>query len=358
MKATTEYDYILIGQGLAGSCLAIQLLNRKKRILVIDQIQEHAATRVAAGLFNPITGRNMVKTWMADTLYPYLHNFYKTTELRTTESFFYPMPLYRPFVSIEEQNEWMGKSAEDSFSEYVDAVHTSPIDLQLVRNEFGGLMLKQCGYLDTIKFVSAVCQYIKETATLVEDYFVEADLIIEPESVKYRGNSAKAIIFCQGEQALAGKLFSWLPIHPLKGETLTIKTTKQVSTIYNRGVYVVPGIWRVGATYQFHDSTRTITQQGLEELTEKLEELISFPYTIINQSWGMRPSTLDRRPILGSHPDHQSVVIFNGLGTKGVSLAPYFSHVLAEWLEKGAPINKEVDIQRYKHYNYGGNLLR
>ncbi len=111
-------------------------------------------------------------------------------------------------------------------------------------------------------------------------------------------------------------------------------------------------------TYQFQDSTRTITQQGLEELTEKLEELISFPYTIINQSWGMRPSTLDRRPILGSHPDHQSVVIFNGLGTKGVSLAPYFSHVLAEWLEKGRPINKEVDIQRYKHYNYGGNLLR
>jgi glycine/D-amino acid oxidase-like deaminating enzyme len=96
----------------------------------------------------------------------------------------------------------------------------------------------------------------------------------------------------------------------------------------------------------------------LAELTEKLDELISFPYTIINQSWGMRPSTLDRRPILGPHPDHQSVVIFNGLGTKGVSLAPYFSHVLAEWLEKGTPINKEVDIQRYKYYNYGGNLLR
>lgn len=358
MKATTEYDYIIIGQGLAGSCLAIQLLDQKKKILVIDQIEEHAATRVAAGLFNPITGRNMVKTWMADTLYPYLHNFYSASEVRTSESFFYPMPLYRPFVSIEEQNEWMGKSADEGFSKYVDVVHTSPIDQQFVRNEFGGLMLKQCGYLDTIKFVNAVRQYIKKTAILLEDSFVEADLIIEAKLVRYRGNSAKTIIFCQGEQALSGKLFSWLPIRPLKGETLTIKTTQQVSTIYNRGVYVVPGIWRVGATYQFQDSTRTITQQGLEELTEKLEELISFPYTIINQSWGMRPSTLDRRPILGSHPDHQSVVIFNGLGTKGVSLAPYFSRVLAEWLEKGTPINKEVDIQRYKHYNYGGNLLR
>jgi glycine/D-amino acid oxidase-like deaminating enzyme len=51
-------------------------------------------------------------------------------------------------------------------------------------------------------------------------------------------------------------------------------------------------------------------------------------------------------------------VIFNGLGTKGVSLAPYFSKVLATWLEKGIPVNKEVDIHRYKHYNYDGNLLR
>ena len=179
MKATAEYDHIIVGQGLAGSCLAMQLLGQRKKILVIDQVQEHTATRIAAGLFNPITGRNMIKTWMADMLYPYLHNFYKACELRTSQSFFYPMPLYRPFVSIEEQNEWMGKSSDDSYSAYVDVIHTSPIDQQVVKNEFGGLMLKQCGYLDTIRFMNAVRQYIKGTATLLEDSFVETDLILE-----------------------------------------------------------------------------------------------------------------------------------------------------------------------------------
>jgi glycine oxidase len=96
----------------------------------------------------------------------------------------------------------------------------------------------------------------------------------------------------------------------------------------------------------------------LKELTEKLNELAVFPYKITNQSWGIRPTTPDRRPILGAHPEHQNVLIFNGLGTKGVSLAPYFSQVLSELLENEVPLNKEVDIQRYKHYNYGGNLLR
>ena len=357
VKAT--FDYILVGQGLAGSCLALQLLQRGKKILVIDRAYEHTATRVAAGLFNPITGKKMMKTWLADTLFPYLHEFYKNAEQLTKQKFFYSMPLYRPFISVEEQNEWMGKSEEKGFSDYIEVVHTTPTQTECVKNEFGGLKLKQCGYLNTIEFTKAVRAYIMLHGALLEEDFVEEDLTLEHEGVRYRGNTARSIIFCQGEAVHSGKLFSWLPIRPLKGETLTIETElKDNSTIYNRGVYVVPDIWKVGATYQFQDTTRAVTQEALQELTSKLNELVSFPYRIIRQSWGMRPTTPDRRPILGPHPDHPAVVIFNGLGTKGVSLAPYFSKVLTEWLENGTPVNKEVDINRYKHYNYAGNFLR
>lgn len=295
---------------------------------------------------------------MADALFSYLHEFYQNAEQLTGEFFFNPMPLYRPFVSIEEQNEWMGKSTDDSLSQYIEAVHTAPIEPGQVRNEFGGLLLKQCGYVNTISFSQAIREYIKMNAVLLEEDFNEDQLIVEGDSVQYTGHKSKKIIFCQGERALEGKLFSWLPIRPLKGETLTIKTNEDVSKIYNRGVYIVPNIWKVGATYQVKDISRTITTEGLNELTEKLNELVVFPYEITHQSWGIRPTSPDRRPILGAHPTHQNVLIFNGLGTKGVSLAPYFSRVLMEFLENGAPLNKEVDIQRYKHYNYGGNLPR
>jgi glycine oxidase len=358
LKTNTTLDYIIIGQGLAGSCLALQLLQRGKKIVVIDRTHENTATQVAAGLFNPITGRKMSKTWMADALFPYLHEFYRQVEQLMGGTFFHPMMLYRPFTSIEEQNEWMGKSADATLSAYVEAVHASPIEAHHVRNDFGGLMLKQCGYLNTKKFSEAVRTYIKQFSTLLEEDFAEAELTIEENSVRYKELHAKKIIFCQGESALSGNLFSWLPIRPLKGEVLTIQTTEEVSKIYNRGVYVVPDIWKVGATYQFNDTTRACTDAGLQELIEKLNELVCFPYRVTNQTWGMRPTTPDRRPILGPHPEHGSVIIFNGLGTKGVSLAPYFSSVLAGWLENEVPINKEVDIHRYKHYNYGGNLLR
>ncbi|HEX6222999.1 MAG TPA: FAD-dependent oxidoreductase, partial [Chryseolinea sp.] len=80
MGATKQIDFIIVGQGLAGSALALQLLKRGKKILVIDRVVPNTASRVAVGLFNPITGRHMIKTWMADKIFPYLHHFYRDAE--------------------------------------------------------------------------------------------------------------------------------------------------------------------------------------------------------------------------------------------------------------------------------------
>ena len=122
-----KFDYIILGHGLAGASIAIQLLKRGKKILVIDNPSPTTASRVAAGLFNPITGRKMVKSWMADKLFPYLHQYYSEVEALTGRKFFYPMPVYRPFISVEEQNEWMAKSIEPSFQPYIQNIFTAPV---------------------------------------------------------------------------------------------------------------------------------------------------------------------------------------------------------------------------------------
>jgi glycine/D-amino acid oxidase-like deaminating enzyme len=108
------------------------------------------------------------------------------------------------------------------------------------------------------------------------------------------------------------------------------------------------GEWRIGATYDHEDDGLSITEKAKAELTEKTQELITFPFNIVQQEYGFRPTTPDRRPILGRHPAMERVFTFNGMGTKGVSLAPYFSDVLTRFIENDEPINKEVDIERYK----------
>jgi glycine oxidase len=344
-----EKDYIIVGQGLAGSAVAWQLLQAKKQFVVFDDAQSNYTSRIAAGLFNPVTGKKMVKTWMADLLFPCLHEFYSKIQQHTGVDFFFPGPLYRPFVSIEEQNEWMARSADSEYSAYIDRVFTTPT-FEHIRDPFGGLLLKQGGFLRTTEFIRAMNILIRKHDSLLPGRFDPERLRPADGVVEYEQYRAKALIFCSGVHN--NKWFDWLPIRPLKGETITIRNNFHENVVVNRGVYMVPsnqaGVWRVGATYDFHDRSPEITSKARKELETGVRALFDGPFETCDHQFGFRPTTPDRRPMLGCHPEHRSLVIFNGLGTKGVSLAPYFSEVLVHWLENGSALQKEVDIKRYK----------
>ncbi|MEP6735482.1 MAG: FAD-binding oxidoreductase [Chryseolinea sp.] len=342
-----KLDYIIIGQGLAGSTLAIKLLKLNKQILVIDEPDDNTSSRVAAGLFNPITGRKMVKTWLADKLFPALHTHYREVEALAGDSFFHSMPVYRPFISIEEQNEWMGKSPEPQFSAYVASV-TSTSTVNGVSDIYGGLTLTQCGYVDTVRYISSVRKILDEKDMFLKHKVSDEDFEVVGELTNFQDFEASKVVFCNGTHD--NKWFGWLPVKPLKGEALTVKAAIANNMIINRGVYVVPtrGKWRVGATYNYNDLVPGTTQNARQELSERLQGLITESFEIEGQEWGLRPTTPDRRPMLGRHPGIKSFWIFNGLGTKGVSLAPYFAEVLIHSMENGEPLNKEVDIERFK----------
>ncbi|HEY9488996.1 MAG TPA: FAD-dependent oxidoreductase, partial [Chryseosolibacter sp.] len=199
MKQASEVDLIIIGQGLAGSAVAMRALARGFKIRVFDQPSENRSSQIAAGLFNPITGRKMVKTWLADALFPSLHLFYRQVERLTRTKFFYPTPIYRPFISIEEQNEWMGKSTDWKYETYI-SVSLGDVFEGKVKNAFGGLELKQSGYLDTCTYLEAVREYLKERSVFEMNFFDCEKLEIRGDAVRYDNLSARRIVFCQGVQ--------------------------------------------------------------------------------------------------------------------------------------------------------------
>jgi glycine oxidase len=349
---TEKVDYIIVGQGLAGASVALQLLKRDKKVLVIDTPDKNRASRVAAGLFNPVTGQNSVRTWKAEILFPYLHRFYREAESLTGKKFLHEMPVYKPFASVLEQNDWMGKSADEGYREFVERITMKPAFGSLLHDEFGGLFLKQAGFINTQIFLNGVADLVRSRGLFWNEDFVDENLKISPNSVEYNGITASRIIFCQGERTTSNKWFSNAPVRALKGETLRIKIEWDKDVILNRGVYMVPenvkGEFRVGATYKFNVRTPIITDEGRNELIGKLNGFINMPFQIIDQDWGIRPTTNDRKPLLGCHMESERLVFFNGLGTKGVTLAPYFSEMLTRWLENSAPIDKEVALTRYK----------
>jgi len=70
-------EVLIIGQGISGTWLSYYLEKNKVDHFVIDQADSQSASRQAGGLINPVTGRNKVKTWLADQLLPFCQTAYQ-----------------------------------------------------------------------------------------------------------------------------------------------------------------------------------------------------------------------------------------------------------------------------------------
>lgn len=343
-------DYLIVGQGLAGTLLSHHLLKRGKKISVLDAAQQQTASRAAAGIFNPVTGRSMVKTWKADVLFPYLLNCYEELEQVTGAHFLHRMNIYRPFSSTREQNEWIPKSDNKEFAPYVEYVSDQSMFGQYAKDRQGGIVLKQSGYVDLPLLITTYRAYLEQLDIFETHRFSENLLSMYEDHIQYNGHTARKIIFCDGPEGRKNVYFRWLPFRPVKGEILYIKLKEQLPMIFNRGVFVLPlkeGLHKVGATYEHKDLSYTTTLKARNYLCEKLKTLLTLPYEIVGQEAGVRPATKDRRPMVGLHPEYKPLGVFNGFGSKGVSLAPYFAHQFSAFLEEEATLEEAIDINRF-----------
>jgi len=342
--------YFIVGQGIAGTTLAYTLLTRGHTVQIADNNRPHTASKVAAGLFNPITGYRMTKTWLAERLFPFLHEFYPAMERVFHARFFYPLPMYRPFESMAQQNEVLAETANEKLARYIDKIVEPNGYGGKVKDDFGGIMLKSCGYVN-LPVLLASAQSVWQRANLyIADEVKESDIRISDKKIYWRDIEADYLIFCRGWQESESNFFG-LPFRPVKGETLQVKFLDQkYYEIINRGCWILPQAdeaYRIGATYHQQDLTLQPTPKAWEELTGKLAKLTDASWKLISRSVGIRPATYDRRPFIGMHPQQPRIGIFNGLGAKGVSLAPYFAAIFADFLEeKTSKLPTEVDIAR------------
>mgnify|MGYP002395720362 CR=1 FL=1 len=312
---------------------------------------KNSSSRAAAGLFNPVTGRKMVKTWLADTLFTFFHQFYKNLEETSQRKFFHEIPIYRPFRDMAELNDWQGKLKDPEYSPYLEKIISNQIT-PFTNDNDGGLLLKQSGYLDVNNFLQAVHEVCAEQ--IIFERFSEQNLHESGNAWEFNGCRYKNVIFTNGTEAISSIYFSWLPFRPVKGEVIKLSNEGKLPYIYNRGAFIIPKTneWILGATYNHKDLSWVPTTDGKLSLLKIFDELMRIKYTVKSQWAGVRPASADRRPFVGRHPKHSNIYILNGFGSKGVSLAPYFANCLIHFMEENILLPKEVDIERYyKKFN-------
>ena len=319
--------------------------------MIYDTPRANMSSRVAAGLYNPVTGKKMVRTWLADQLFPEIEPFYESLEFFLEKDFLVKKPIYRPFLSIEEQNEWMGHSGDPNLRPYFEKIFTEGVYKEVV-NPFGGILLKNSGYLDIPVLLDAYTQRMLDSGFLRQEYFDEEAMIVDEGGVWYKDIIANGIVYCNGLGALQSKYFANLPFAPVKGEILDVQQEFHPKEIINRGVFRISlpnGLHRVGSTYSWHDLDLGPTDRGKNEILEKLDKLVKIGKSHVSRHvHGIRPATKDRRPFLGKHPSFKNVYIFNGFGAKGVSLVPYFSKIMINLLLEGKEPEIEANIRRCK----------
>lgn len=340
-KDSNEIDFVIVGQGLAGSVLAYLLLQRGKKVQIFDTSEFPSSSRVAAGIFNPVTGRKLVKTWMADEIFPFLEKFYLELESVLSEHFFHQVQIYRPFPNQEVQEFFKRDKLFEHFDDFASLEFENVKYKDLVHSEWGGATTKQSGWVDLKILLDAFKEYFKQKGILSEEKF----------NLEKAVNQQYKTIFCEGFQGKNNPYFQYLPFNPVKGEVLEVSIEGiNLVEIINQGAFVVPlseNTFRLGATYSWHQLDFTPTPQGENELLEKYHKLMKPNLTVLSHLAGVRPATKDRRPFIGMHPEYPEIGIFNGLGSKGVSLAPYFANQFVEFLVSGKELSSEVNINRF-----------
>lgn len=344
-------DYIIVGSGLGGIAFAETLMQHHKSFIVFDNHSQNSS-RVAGGLYNPVILKRFSQVWEANKQLEIASFFYQRIERKLAIQVDFKMPIYRKFFSIEEQNNWFAASDKPALAPFLSTtlVHKK---YKSIDAPFGYGEVLHTGYLDSNRLLDYYLDYLRKESLLKDETFEYSQLEIKEDYLGYKDWRAKHIVFAEGFGMHSNPFFKQLPLDGTKGELFIIKAPDlDLDVIINTSVFILPlgkDLFKVGATYNWEDKSNTPTEEGKQELIDRIKEILSCDFEIIKHFAGVRPTVKDRKPLLGTHNQHKNIHILNGLGTRGVMLAPAMAIDLYASIEEGVPLDRAVDIKRYQH---------
>ena len=343
-------DYIIVGQGIGGTACAYYLMEAGQSVMVIDPGGTNA-TQVAAGNINPLTGRGYTKSWMIDELLLEANAFYKGLGRLIGHDVINDQSIYRTIRSIQEENKWMSRLHQEGYEAYINDIadHIEGDDLYK-EPPLGFGKVSNALQINTRLTINGFRDLLESREMLIVSSFNYKELIIHDDGgLIYQGIKARSIVFAEGAGVMKNPFFNTIPIEPTKGEVILIDLDEKFKSNVKDNVFISPygDYYWVGSDYQKQFDESGPTKKGYDYLIDKLNRSIHPRYKVVDHLAGIRPCTRDRRPVIGRHPQFHSLLLFNGLGTKGTSLAPYFARHLVEHLIYGYEINSEVDLRRY-----------
>ena len=318
-------------------------------MLVIDANNVKASV-VAAGLYNPVILKRFTMAWNADEQLNFAKQFYRKLEGQLENNFIEPLEVIRRFNSVKEQNSWFTKLNNPGLSKYMSG--------ELFCDEISGVKaaynygkLEGTGRILIKPLIEKYMAFLKKQDAFLNEKFDYDELKIFDGFVKYKSFEARNIIFCEGYALKQNPFFNKLPLVGNKGSYIIIESEHlQLAKALKSYYFLIPlgaNQYKFGATYENHFKDVDHDKATKAHLVNELEQLISVPYKLISQETAVRPTVIDRRPLVGQHTVYEQLFVCNGMGTRGVMIAPTASKHLVNYILKNEPIPKDIDINRF-----------
>ena len=314
-------------------------------------------------MVNPATGRRAKKTWKAEQCYEAIAANLEKVQSYSDTSFYQNNGVLRPALSekmaAKMKKEYNHTSWPDGWCQWKSKgqIHEIHPEIRCVR---GGLWLPIGLTVDVGLYMKHYARYLENNDIIIicgeQPYPIsEKDhwrLELNETTIK-----ADHLVFATGHSIATSPFGDWIPTELIKGQVAKFKKrngplsfSHSISSLGYMARLEDQYTFIQGSTYE-HDFTDIRTDNEGESYLRKrmrrtlpeLEEHV----TLVDQWAGVRTSTPNYKPILGSHPAYNNLHLFSGLGSKGLLFGKFLAEHYADHLTDGISLYPEIDIIRF-----------
>lgn len=317
----TDAEFLIVGQGIAGILVAVELLQRGKTFLLMDDDAADSASQSAGALLNPVN-LNRAHTFSHQTEeWREAREVYRELETLLGIQILYDLALY--FIP--------GTGTQGEFEKIPFVKRPGAGDIFKISSAVNDaekmLMIANVHRINFSALKTVWKNYFLERGIYHSSSFSYHDCIFEQHLIRYHDLSVQKIIFAEGARGVANPIFKNLPFIKNEGNFLHLKIRGLPANIgfhFDKEKLIPMGddhFW-FGSNYVWNTNSTEPDHSWREKSVQILKTRLKVPFEVISHRVALRPTTEGQQPIMIRSQDHPQLFMFNGLGTRGFSTGP------------------------------------
>ncbi len=339
---------IVVGSGVIGLSCALYLALEGYKVQVITRNPEEASSWVAGGMLAPFSegldGSLFDFSYKSLKAYPEFVKLVEEASYRKVD--FWEGGIYRVVLKGEEEllekaKEYERKGYGVELVERGDGLSEEVLCLINYREE---------AWVDTESLMDALLYALDRLGVELK---MDEIMRVEKEEGEVRllkglKESYRADFYLFALGAWTGELFD-LPVYPVKGQALKLKSLKLSRVYYSSVSYLIPrdGYLYVGATSENVGFLSGNTLEGIKRLSEgALRVCPSLSGAkVLSMLYGYRPATPDEKPIFEVGENY---IVASGHYRNGILHAPMTARIVLDYIKgKGSSFIEEFSSKRF-----------